>query len=78
MNPDTGDSPKGAKVGQNVGYADYFQHKYWHFKGIGFTTDGTPVEDGRARESNPDIWLRESEKLAEEVAYAEPLKRTFR
>jgi hypothetical protein len=32
-------------AGQNIGYYDNLMHKYWHFKDIGFSTDGTPLED---------------------------------
>ena len=28
----------------NIGYADKARHKYWHYKDVGFSTDGTAVE----------------------------------
>ena len=31
------------------------------------------ADPGRATESNPEVWFRESEKLAEDVAYAGPV-----
>lgn len=33
--------PKTKKAGQNIGYADKRMHKYWHYKDIPFSTDGT-------------------------------------
>ena len=30
---------------RNIGYYDNFTHSYWHFKDVGFSTDGTPIED---------------------------------
>jgi hypothetical protein len=39
-----GDSPTGERAGQNIGYADDLMHKYWHFKDIGFSTDGTAIK----------------------------------
>jgi S1/P1 Nuclease len=41
----TDDKPTEPKAQQNVGYYDNFMHQYWHFKDIGFSTDGTPVEE---------------------------------
>jgi hypothetical protein len=32
-------------AGRNIGYYDDFMHRYWHFKHVGFSTDGTPVEE---------------------------------
>jgi len=32
-------------TGQNIGYADKNMHRYWHFKDIRFSTDGTPYSD---------------------------------
>jgi hypothetical protein len=40
-----GDKPTTPEAGQNIGYYDNLMHKYWHFKDIGFSTDGTPLED---------------------------------
>jgi hypothetical protein len=42
---DKDDKPATPKAGQNIGYYDNLMHKYWHFKDIGFSTDGTPLED---------------------------------
>ncbi|MFG1377343.1 S1/P1 nuclease [Xanthobacter autotrophicus ATCC 700551] len=42
---EAGDTPGNPEAGRNIGYYDNLMHKYWHFKDIGFSTDGTPVED---------------------------------
>jgi hypothetical protein len=33
--------PPGPSASQNIGYSDFNRHKYWHFKDIGFSDDGT-------------------------------------
>jgi hypothetical protein len=33
--------PPGPSAAQNIGYADLNRHKYWHFKDIAFSDDGT-------------------------------------
>jgi hypothetical protein len=39
-----GEHPKfGAKSGQNIGYADLLQHRYWHFYDTPFSPDGTKL-----------------------------------
>jgi hypothetical protein len=41
---DGGNTPNGQPSNsQNIGYADLFNHKYWHFKDLPFTQDGTPL-----------------------------------
>lgn len=41
---DGGNVPNGKPSNsQNIGYADLFNHKYWHFKDLPFTQDGTPL-----------------------------------
>jgi hypothetical protein len=42
----TDDKATGPKANQNIGYYDNQMHKYWHFKDICFSTDGTPIEEG--------------------------------
>lgn len=43
---DDGSSPPGrATDAQNIGYSDCLKHRYWHFKDVPFSTDGTPLED---------------------------------
>lgn len=45
---DDGIKPPGLPTdAQNIGYSDCLMHRYWHFKDIGFSTDGTPVEDAK-------------------------------
>lgn len=41
-----GSSPPGRPTdAQNIGFADCLKHRYWHFKDIAFSTDGTPLQD---------------------------------
>lgn len=41
---DGGNTPNGQPSNsQNIGYDDFFNHKYWHFKDLPFTQDGTPL-----------------------------------
>ncbi|TAV89581.1 S1/P1 nuclease [Rhizobium leguminosarum] len=35
------DGARSPDAGRNIGYSDLLLHKYWHFKDINFTTDGT-------------------------------------
>lgn len=35
--------PDGPTSSQNVGYADFFRHRYWHFVDVPFSDDGTPL-----------------------------------
>jgi len=39
-----GESPKGPESAQNIGFADHWMHKYWHYVDYGFSRDGTPVQ----------------------------------
>jgi hypothetical protein len=42
--PNNGDRPPpGPEASQNIGYADHFRHKYWHFIDLPFSPDGTPL-----------------------------------
>jgi hypothetical protein len=44
--PDDGNRPPpGAEASQNIGYADHFMHKYWHFVDEPFSPDETLLED---------------------------------
>ena len=38
-----GNRPDGASSAQNIGYADKFHHKYWHFVDTPFTLDGSKL-----------------------------------
>ena len=40
---DDGETPKGSQAGQNIGYADKNQHRYWHFIDTPFSPDNTPL-----------------------------------
>ena len=41
---DGGNTPNGKPSNsQNIGYGDLFRHKYWHYKDLPFTQDGTPL-----------------------------------
>jgi hypothetical protein len=41
----------GSRASQNIGYADHFRHRYWHFIDLPFSPDGTALEDP----ANPNI-----------------------
>ena len=36
--------PPGPQASQNLGYHDCLQHRYWHFKDIPFSSDGTALQ----------------------------------
>jgi hypothetical protein len=38
-----GEEPSGPSSGQNIGYSDKNQHRYWHFVDTPFSRDGTPL-----------------------------------
>lgn len=40
--------PNGPTASQNIGYADHLLHRYWHFKDLPFSPDGTPTEAAEA------------------------------
>jgi len=42
-------------LGRNLGYEDMRLHRYWHFKDIGFSTDGTAVEAPEAPNAGTQI-----------------------
>jgi len=42
---DNGETPTDATASQNIGYGDHLRHKYWHYKDIPFSTDGSAVQD---------------------------------
>ncbi|ANL10325.1 phospholipase C/S1-P1 nuclease domain-containing protein [Rhizobium sp. N113] len=39
---DAHDGATSPDAGRNIGYSDLLLHKYWHFKDLDFSTDGTP------------------------------------
>lgn len=42
-----GSVPVEPVASQNKGYGDKARHKYWHYKDLGFSTDGTAVQPAR-------------------------------
>jgi hypothetical protein len=38
-----GNFPDGPDSSRNIGYADHFRHKYWHFIDLFYSQDGTPL-----------------------------------
>jgi hypothetical protein len=40
--------PPGPQASRNIGFGDCLQHRYWHFKDIAFSPDGTPLEQAPA------------------------------
>jgi len=42
---DPTNSAKAPKPDQNIGYADMFQHRYWHYIDMPFSQDGTALID---------------------------------
>jgi hypothetical protein len=55
---DTDDPTRsGAAAGQNVGYTDPLEHKYWHFYDQPFSTDGTPTTAPVAPNAKTQIGL---------------------
>ncbi|MHC2585348.1 MULTISPECIES: S1/P1 nuclease [Bradyrhizobium] len=39
-----GETPSGPDASRNIGYADKLTHRYWHYKDIPFSPDGTPTK----------------------------------
>jgi hypothetical protein len=53
---DGGNVPNGEPSNsQNIGYDDLFKHKYWHFKDLPFTQDGTPLHPPPAPNAETQI-----------------------
>ncbi|UGY17971.1 S1/P1 nuclease [Bradyrhizobium septentrionale] len=40
-----GETPSGPDSARNIGYQDKLMHRYWHYKDIPFSPDGTPTHD---------------------------------
>jgi hypothetical protein len=49
--------PPGPSAAQNIGYADFNRHKYWHFKDIAFSDDGTATVAPPAVNAQSEIEL---------------------
>ncbi|MVT73780.1 S1/P1 nuclease [Bradyrhizobium cajani] len=43
---DDGEKPSGPDSARNIGYRDKLMHRYWHYKDIPFSPDGTQTHDG--------------------------------
>ena len=53
---DGGDRPPpGPEASQNIGYADHFMHKYWHFIDLPFSPDNTTLHDPVAPNAQTQI-----------------------
>ena len=53
---DGGDRPPpGPEASQNIGYADHFMHKYWHFIDLPFSPDHTALHDPVAPNAQTQI-----------------------
>ena len=56
-----GDTPPDSPVsGQNIGYADHLQHRYWHFVDTPFSTDGTGGVQPKTPNAETQILLFEA------------------
>jgi hypothetical protein len=49
--------PPGPEASQNIGYADMFMHKYWHFIDEPFSPDRTPLEPPTSPNAQTQIAL---------------------
>jgi hypothetical protein len=71
-------APNTPEASQNIGYADHFRHKYWHFIDEPFSTDGTaleqPVPPNAAGSTDENDWIKESFTIAKESVYAPPIR----
>ena len=54
---DGGNRPLGQNAGRNIGYADKFMHKYWHFVDLPFSPDNTPLAEPPAPNAKTQIAL---------------------
>ena len=52
---DQNDSISGQNASRNIGYADKLRHRYWHYKDIPFSSDGTPVSQPEAPNAETQI-----------------------
>src|SRR5580704_1008224 len=55
-----GEEPSGPSSGQNIGYSDNNQHRYWHFVDTPFSRDGTPLIRPVAPNAESQIQLFEA------------------
>ncbi len=54
---DGNEPPPGPAAGQNIGFGDRLMHKYWHYRDIPFSTDGTSLHDAPAVNAQERIAL---------------------
>ena len=47
--------PHSAQATQNIGYTDMFQHRYWHFENLAFSTDGTATHEPESPNAETQI-----------------------
>jgi hypothetical protein len=47
--------PSDPQAAQNIGYADHFRHKYWHFIDMPFSPDNTPLQQPTAPNAQTQI-----------------------
>jgi hypothetical protein len=50
-------APDTPEASQNIGYADHFRHKYWHFIDEPFSIDGTPLQQPQTPNAQTQIGL---------------------
>ncbi|MCP3475837.1 S1/P1 nuclease [Bradyrhizobium sp. CCGUVB1N3] len=48
-------APQTPEASQNIGYADHFRHKYWHFIDEPFSTDGTPLQQAQSPNAQTQV-----------------------
>ncbi|WP_439406387.1 S1/P1 nuclease [Bradyrhizobium sp. DASA03076] len=48
-------APQTPEASQNIGYADHFRHKYWHFIDEPFSTDGTPLQQPQSPNAQTQV-----------------------
>ncbi|MCP3460703.1 S1/P1 nuclease [Bradyrhizobium sp. CCGUVB23] len=48
-------APQTPEASQNIGYADHFRHKYWHFIDEPFSTDGTPLQQPQSPNAQTEV-----------------------
>ena len=52
---DDGEKPKGEESGQNLGYSDKLQHRYWHYIDMPFSLDNTALVEPAAPNAKTQI-----------------------
>jgi S1/P1 Nuclease len=50
-----GEDPSVPSAMLNIGYADHFQHRYWHYIDLPFANDGTPLIQPKAPNAETQI-----------------------